>query len=136
MQAFFLNIQDSLTIQQAVWQMSFYPHHSWTLLFHPSSNGYTAVVALQYLILKLCTSGFPVESPLGRKTFSRCMCSYTMVMSGWNTNGLLRTAILLRRSVLPSVHSVNLKQISFCYLNSEMLSFKRKKHQQILLCGS
>lgn len=56
-----LNIWDSLTIQQAVWRMSFHPHHSWTLLFHLGSNGYTAVVALQYLILKSCTSGFPVE---------------------------------------------------------------------------
>lgn len=61
MQAFPLNIWDSLTIQQAVWRMSFHPHHSWTLLFHLGSDGYTAVVALQHLILKSCTSGFPVE---------------------------------------------------------------------------
>lgn len=58
MQAFPLNIWDSLMIQQAVWWMSFHPHHSWTLLFHPGSNSYTAVVALQYLILKSCTFRF------------------------------------------------------------------------------
>ena len=75
--------------------------------------------------------------PLERKTFTWCMCSYPMVMSGCNTNGLLRTASYLAKALSIAICSLCKSQANFFLLSQlRNAQFKHKKRHQILLHGS